>query len=179
MEHQPLELLGYEWLRYVSKCMIVVTERSPREWATGRPDLLGITKGRYLVEIEIKRSMSDFRANSKKTHISYRNQKPLKETNGYPRQFYYLIPHRLAEPATLETPEWAGLMSVGENGINAIKIIKKAPVNKGSRKLTLKECVYMACAQSNLTASQMRSIHEIRCNYGQSFWQWKNCDYDI
>lgn len=177
MKFEPLELFGYEWLRYQSKCMIIVTERSPREAWAGRPDLLGITKGRFLIEIEVKRTMSDFRANAKKTHILHRTLLGDKHATMYPRQFYFLVSESIADKALPECPEWAGLLQAN---CGRVFVSKRAPINRLSRKLSVKECVYMACAQSNLTAQQMRDLYAVGLKQSESgYWSWANCDYHI
>ena len=57
------KLLRYraaEWLRYERRCPIIAFERPPQSWGSYRPDVLGITRGRALIEVEIKVTLSDF-----------------------------------------------------------------------------------------------------------------------
>lgn len=86
---ENLELLAMRWLRWEKRCIIVLTERSPRAQSCGEPDVLGITKDRYMYEIEVKRTISDFRADSDKPSRKFRD-------DGWrapklPKQFYYLV----------------------------------------------------------------------------------------
>lgn len=55
-----LELAAARWLRFEKRCMAVLFERTPRAWSCGLPDALGITCSRHMIEIEIKRTLSDF-----------------------------------------------------------------------------------------------------------------------
>lgn len=123
------------WLWLQKNCHYVIEQRSPR-CMNGEPDVMGVTKARYLVEIEIKRSLHDFKADAKKWHRVNR----LLYLKSQPRWVYYLVPERLAEEALKITPEWAGLMC--SNGCDLL-VKKVAPINESSQKLTVKECVKM------------------------------------
>lgn len=117
---------------YAKKCYFVTRERTP-VYGAGTPDVLGVTAGRKLIEIEIKRSLSDFRANSGKFHIIHRN----KFIESAPYQFYFLVPAMLVEKVKPELPEWAGLMSDEEVWC---KVLVNAPVNKASKRLSPIQC---------------------------------------
>lgn len=139
-----LEYAAMWWLWVEQNCHFIVEERCPR-YAMGEPDVLGVTKGRYLTEIEIKRSASDFYADSKKNHRI--NQ--ITNTQLRPRQFYYLMPPELAEKLNDKIPEHAGLSTLDERGY--LKVLKRAPVNKDAPKLSSKECIKMArCMTSHM-----------------------------
>jgi len=125
------------WLWLDKGCHIVLEERSPR-WAIGQPDVIGVTKSRHLIEIEIKRSASDFVADSKKPHRVNREF----NIQQHVRQFYYLMPEDLAVKLKDKIPKWAGLMACPFHP--QINILKIAPVNNESRKLNAKECVRLA-----------------------------------
>ncbi len=138
-----LELAAMRWLWLEQKCLVVLEERTPK-YGMGLPDVLGVTPGRYLTEIEIKRSRSDFKADFQKPHRANRNLNGnglLKLTN-HPRQFYYMMPPDLATDLEWEIPDWAGLMTLDQ--VCWAKIIKIAPVNKDSIKLSLKQCVRLS-----------------------------------
>lgn len=150
-----LENKALHWLAYEKKCNFVTMERSPRH-LIGQPDVLGVSMGRKLIEIEIKRSMSDFRCNAKKHHIRNRDHYISKS----PSQIYFLVPEKLTEKARLELPPWAGLMDDSEY---KLKVIIKAPVNKQSEKLTPIEC-----------ARLMRNLSNHICSLHNSIDQWRN-----
>jgi len=137
-----LELCALRWLRWQKKCEYALCQRSPRSWTTGIPDVLGVTKSRYLIEIEIKRSVSDFRADGRKTHRLNRELLLDKQ----PRQFYYLMPPRLATKLATEIPDWAGLMTADHY---SAMVIKDAPLSRESKRLTVKECLRMVKLLSN------------------------------
>lgn len=143
-----LELLAMRWLRWEKRCIIVLTERSPRAQSCGEPDVLGITKDRYMYEIEVKRTISDFRADAEKPSRKFRDDGW--RTPKLPKQFYYLVPSKLAEKVNGELPDWAGLMRGPEDGdVCQVHVLRKAPVWKPSMKLTPKECSYLVLKMAN------------------------------
>lgn len=119
---------AFRWLTLERNCITVLTERSPR-WGHGQPDVLGVTKNRYLVEIEVKVSMADFRNNAKKAHVIRRNVKQ------WPKHFWFLVPDAMVEKCLPELPEWAGLL----RSYRGIQEVKPAPVNPESKRLSVKE----------------------------------------
>jgi hypothetical protein len=138
-----LELMALRWLWLEKKCHYVLEQRSPR-YHLGSPDALGVMPSRHLIEIEIKRSASDFNADKNKCCRRSRDLFP----EHMPRQFYYLMPRPLAEKLEPKIPEWAGLMYNCVSEQTCI-VLKKAPVNLQSEKLTLKECAKLARCMTN------------------------------
>lgn len=153
-----LELTAMRWLWLEKNCHYIVQERSPR-WGHGEPDVLGVTKDRYLIEIEIKRSVSDFHADAQKRHRINRDFYLEKQ----PKQTYYLMPETIAIKVYNRIPEWAGLMSVPHE--NTVNILKIAPTNKASTKLTLKECVKMTRAMTNHMMALALAHSSLKANF--------------
>lgn len=147
------------WLRYEQRCFLVATERRPfGEWHHGRPDVIGVNIKRLMTEIEIKISVADFRANQKKRCV--KNRALFLESA--PRQFYFLVPPELVEKVQPELPDYAGLMTIGQRGFSDgckdVQVIKPAPVNKASRKLTVRQIYDMAKHQSGTLCSMARFL---------------------
>lgn len=157
-----LEWYGAHWLKWERRCIFLLMERSPREMWNGRPDLLGITASRYMIEIEIKRSLSDFRANARKDFHSRRSLNPEKAAMKAPKLFYFLVPPTIAEKCAAELPENAGLLTV-EN--HRIKIITGANPNRLSQKFTIKECAHAAHLMANQVYSMIPRAFEINEDY--------------
>lgn len=149
-----LELAAARWLKWEKRCRLVLTERTPR-YCHGQPDVLGITESRYLLEIEVKRSMSDFRANQKKNHMQNRfcleSQISTPYMRSAPKQFWFMVPEKLVEKVQAELPDFAGLMTV-RNGVSA-EVVTPSPTNELSERLTIKECAkLMNCAGNQIVA---------------------------
>jgi len=155
-----LETLGLSFLRKDKGCPVALFERTPRARA-GQPDILGVTNSRYLLEIEIKRSMSDFRANRQKSHIIWRDKlespdcpavvgfemEREKALKWFPKFYWFLVPQDIAMKVQMALPTWAGLIS-SEDGIWT-KVIVEAPVNKFAAKLHPKEALMLGRLMSN------------------------------
>lgn len=169
-----LELAAMRWLWLEQNCITVICERTP-VYGIGQPDVLGVTPGRYLTEIEVKRSVSDFRADFKKPHRFKQGVEQLKT-----RQFYYMVAPSIVSKVEPEIPEWAGLMTIDEKYQSKQILIKKAPVNKNAIKLNLKQCVRLARAMTNHAMSVMianHSIRDLRMNDAKfDFAEWVDCE---
>lgn len=162
-----LELITMVWLRVEKRCQIVIRERSPRANHCGQPDVLGVTANRYLVEVEIKRSVSDFRADGKKRHRRMRHLFP----DLHPRQFYYLAPEPVASRILKDIPDWAGLLYVGTTGAGPF-VMKVAPVNKESRRLTVIECCRLVPMLVNHILSAETSLDSERRRFRDGHQPW-------
>lgn len=162
-----LEFQGAMWLKYERKLPLVLYERTPR-YGHGQPDILGVSENRYIYEIEIKRTVSDFRANARKPHIKNREMFP-EMLKRFPKQFWYLVPSKLVEKIQDEVPSWAGLLTLeydpGDHGYNTpirVKSIKPAPTNNESKKLSLKECARLLRNIGNQMISLIATNNSLR-----------------
>jgi hypothetical protein len=185
-----LEIAAMRWLWLEQKCLVVLEKRTPK-YGMGEPDVLGVTPGRYLTEIEIKRSRSDFRRDFEKTHriirmpLNPKTNQPWgheAQLTSHPRQFYYMMPRKLAESLSPEIPDWAGLMTLNECGPWA-ELMKVAPVNKDSTKLNLRQCARLARQMTNhmmtyavSSDSHLASYH-YRCDHDP--FEWVEADVGV
>lgn len=162
-----LETRAMAWLRFDKRCVMALMERTPR-WGHGRPDVIGITKSRHMLEIEIKRTMADFRHNKEKFHVQTRDM----YLKRWPLQFWFLVPQDLSERVVKEAPEWAGVLTVGNAG--TLSLVKPAPTNKESQRLSLKEAVRLAQLQSNqlwsTSVSLSDAIYRRQCESDEPMW---------
>jgi len=143
-----LEALALRYLRFERRCMLVALERGI---CLGEPDAFGITPARYAIEIEIKRSMADFRANERKHHVRSREWR----LSEWPKEFFFLVPSVLMEKAKSILPPYAGLLHAGEVDFSTFTAVD-SPINKESKKVSIKNCCRMAAKQS-LTVVSLRS----------------------
>lgn len=145
-----LEALAFAWLRIEKRCPLVLMERTPRLYH-GRPDVIGVTESRHLVEIEIKRTMADFRANAEKYHIKHREV----FLPHFPRLFWFLVPIEIVPKVERECPIYAGILTPSNSAHPFLHIVKKATPNKDSRRLTVKEVIRTVTLQSNQLLSMV------------------------
>ena len=127
----PLEACALSYLRYDCQCLLVCSQRSP--WEDGmRPDIVGVTLGRRVIEIEIKRTMADFRANQFKQR-RWRYNSPWK--------YYFLVPPCLADRALNELKENEGLLTVAINtekyGLPLTYCLARAGLNDDAQPLSV------------------------------------------
>lgn len=173
-----LEIMAMNFLRFEKRCRVALFERTPR-YGHGQPDVIGITTSRHVLEIEIKRSFSDFRANDKKPHIAAHNSRfqldgECQLSPRWPKQFWYLVPCELTKKVEPWVPQWAGLMrGPGRNEPQGVMVVKKAPVNKSSARLTTREMVELAHCMANQILSDANRIQSLRTARGEfEPWPW-------
>jgi hypothetical protein len=146
-----MELQAMRWLRFEKRCPLAFFERGPR---SSRPDVLGVLNSRYMVEIEIKRSASDFKADAKKWHIANRAD----YLPRWPRWFYYLVTPEIV--GKIQCPSWAGLMVAGE--FQVLNVITEAPVNPESEKLSVQDTIKLVRVLGNQILSTETKVHNLR-----------------
>ncbi len=176
--------MAMRWLWLEKMCHYVLEQRSPRLFR-GVPDVIGITKSRFLIEIEIKRSVADFRNDAKKPHIANRGTAEYSmigadyTLKNSPKYFYYMMPRKIAEKVIDEIPAWAGLMCESESFMTAM-VLKPAPANAKSKKMSLEECVRAVRLMVNHMMTTKLTMHERRSNWiyqdSTIFTQWVNAE---
>jgi len=144
------------WLLTERKCKLITVERG---LAWGNPDALGVAPDRTLCEVEVKVSLSDFRANAGKGYIRYLSaMKDDGARSDLPACYYFLVPPSLVEKVKPELPSFAGLLTVKmephtntprfwTNDALCLASIVKAP-RMPRKKLTLEQCTRLAKHQS-------------------------------
>lgn len=152
------------WLRYERRCYVLATERGPWEDCPHRPDVIGVGPGRRCIEIEIKRTLSDFNHDAAKAIWTFRD----KFNKGVPSQFYYFTPPPLADRVLpllkpglglltwREAPGWSSLT-------REIFVVKPAKKNPTARKLTIHQTLNMVRHQSGslVTVANKLSMREL------------------
>ena len=118
--------------KFLSGSEIQAPNYTPRDW--WECDLWRVTKSGYSYEYEIKLSVSDFRADKKKSRRIIENGRYFdqakheilssKNDRG-PSYFYFVLPDGIVEDS--EVPEWAGIIRVGGN-LHRHEITRNAPV---------------------------------------------------
>lgn len=135
--------------------------------------MLGVTESRYLYEIEIKRSFSDFKANNHKPFQVRRNNGCFVKQD--PRKFWFLVPHYLADKVLPLVPEWAGLLrGPRDDEPQGLMSVKKAVTIKESMPLSTKECVRLFYKMANQVLSSAETLEHFRNGIENWF-----CEYEI
>jgi len=91
-----------------------------------------------------------------------------------PFQFYYAVPYKMKDKALFILDEWqkqnhicgkTGLLGVFEQkphliGLKDVTVIRRAPINKEAKKLSVKDTITMAKNQSGTLCSM--AVHQAR-----------------
>jgi len=101
--------------------------------ARSRPDVLAITPKGYLTEVEVKRTVSDFRRDSSKPHRQFPERR-----HSEVRMLYYLVPPSLVEKVRPLLPPASGLLTLHPtlltlSGLPEIVVVVPAPVRKWAK----------------------------------------------
>lgn len=111
----------------------------------GRPDVIGVTRDRFTIEIEVKQTISDFKANEKKRVIQWRKSGLV---DSIPRQFYFLVPANIYEKVIEYLPQGSGLLWLPEGTNRTIVCAVGATIAKESRRVTNQELIRAVMHQS-------------------------------
>lgn len=157
-----IEQFVMRWLRYERRCVMLLNERHPR-WSqyamVTRPDCIGVTDKRQVIEVEVKRTVQDFLANRDKKAMRW----GLQFSKAFPYQFYFAVPWKLVSQVEPFVPEWAGLMHApNAQQVPEIVIVKRAPVNKAAVKMTLRDCVHASAMMTNQIVAQFDKIQKLK-----------------
>jgi len=138
-----LEQVGINFLLYDKRCDIISMERGLHD-GLGRPDILGVTRDRKLIEIEIKVSKSDFNANFDKKIIRLYKNSP----KYAPHFFYFLVPAELAPQIKDYYDERHINYGIIIPATFGVESVKKAKLNKDATKLSTKDMIQMVRNQT-------------------------------
>lgn len=159
-----LEFIAARWLQFEKNCALVLCERTPR-YGHGQPDVLGVTPGRHFYEIEIKRTVADFRANHLKNHMLHRMHHSMEiqeeAAKRAPKLFWFLVPQKLVDKIKDEVPDFAGLLTMHSNE-TSLEVIKKAPTNKHATRLSIKETSRLVRCAGNMMIAMMAGMCNAR-----------------
>ena len=151
--HGELEEAAVRWLLLERKCIAAYTERHPTGY--WKPDAIGVLSSRRIIEIEVKRTVADFRADRLKSNVmAWRH-----EERGRPYQFYYLIPVEIASVIP-EIPEWAGVIQARDQF--QLDVVRRATVNNQAKRIPLKHVAKATRQQSLQVMSLMGDACRMR-----------------
>jgi hypothetical protein len=134
-------------MRYDRQFPVVAFECDLPHFGSSPADVLGVTADRFLMEVEVKVALSDFRADAKKFKWATRRAYP----ENSPRFFYYAVPKEMREKVEGLLPEGAGLMVVGSGGSlpqDDVCVVVKAKANTSSKRIPLRDLIQLVRGQS-------------------------------
>jgi len=156
MDSDFLKAAVTAYWRYPRHCPLVALEVQDYNFreASAIPDIIVVTSDGYVIETEVKISMSDFRNDRKKQKHKFWRQ----SGSGYRpiHKFYFAVPFKLANQVALKCEQlfpYAGVLGVEEPKFNhtwihdAVKEYRR-PRILGDRKLQVMEIANMVRCQS-------------------------------
>lgn len=153
-EKRHMEIAAVQFLLWQKQCVLFTKERGGH---LGNPDVLGVTKSRHMIEIEIKSSVSDFRRNKKKAgQIALASAPELG-----PHYFYYMVSPDIAAKVLPEVEGKYGLMTLCPT--NYSKILKPA-YRIHDRKATLRKIAELVRAESG---TMLNMMHKLKDKYAE------------
>jgi len=146
-----LKACAAAYLRYRRQCIVVAFERGV-SGHVDNPDVLGVTVQRYLIEIEVKVSVSDFRRDIDKAKWKCPGRL-------CPRQFYYIVPPDISDKVLKIWPdEDRGLLTLDRTrsgGLHDVYAVKKAKA-AAAKTLSTEQLVRLVKHQSGTLVSLAR-----------------------
>lgn len=154
-----LKRSAVNFLLYEKQCDIVSFERGINDY-WGRPDILGVTRDRKLIEIEIKESFSDFKANFDKLIIKKYQENP----EHAPHYFYFLVNPDILQKVleyTNDKHTGYGILSIHRSkNYEELRSYKKSSLNKNAKKVSIPCMVQMVKNQSRSFMDLWQSIEQ-------------------
>jgi len=148
--------------RYERQCPLVAFEAGSRlEWGWGElADVLAVSKERYLVETEIKVSMSDFRKDQHKPRHRH-----FKSNDGeYPTtHFYFAVPKEIATQVSLACGQiypYAGVLGCPEDTDELGVEVYRKPKPLNGQRLSMKQLIYLVRSQTATLCRLAKKVDE-------------------
>lgn len=128
-------------------------------------DLLVVSDSGYVTEVEVKHSLSDWRADLKKQ----------KFTSGWHRQqfdrvirrFYYAVPQHLVDQAPADLPDFAGIISVGRSckTVREAKLRTTEKIEPGVLRRLQRSVYFRFCREYRRGVLRTLDVHELPSGY--------------
>jgi len=144
------------YFRFARGCPVVTIEYWHYQDSVVQQDVLVLDKHNRPIEIEVKISLSDFKADAKKHIWSFRNR-----GERWPWKFWYAIPADLVPAVEPLLREGVGLLSVdhyehGDRPGNAVAVVHSAPPHKEYEVVTEARYKRIIAAQSASLCTALR-----------------------
>lgn len=156
------------FLRYEKQCCAISFEGGV---SSGNPDALGVTSDMWLMECEIKVSVSDFKRDMAKPKWNHDEIPLLSKYTPQVRWFYFVVPFSLVEKVKPLLPSGCGLLhpcsgkaKLTPHGNGHIELVcaVKATANKKARKITLQEFYKMSKHQASTLCNLLGKFERVR-----------------
>ena len=147
--------------RYERQCPVVAFEAgSDLEWGGELADVLAVSKERYLIETEVKVSMSDFRKDQHKP----RHRHFKRDDGEYPTaRFYFAVPKGIANQVSFACGQmypYAGVLGCPEDTNELAVEVYRMPRPLNGKRLSMKQVIYMVRSQTATLCRLAKKVDE-------------------
>lgn len=162
MNSETLKACVAAYWRYERQCPLVAFEGSSRlEWGWGeQADVLAVGQDRYLIETEIKVSLSDFRKDKHKPrHRHFRGNDGVLPT----AYFYFAVPKDIANQVSLDCDQiypYAGVLGCPDGTDELAVEIYRNPKRLNGKRLSMKQVIYMVRSQTATVCRLAKKVDE-------------------
>lgn len=157
------------YFRYEEQAALIAFEASDSLLWGGEPaDVLVLTEGRHLYEIEVKISLSDLRHDK----IKSKHARFYSSVTHPVNRFYFAVPKEMAEESKRIVERmypYAGVLSVNGYSVESVKKVKTLH----SRRLSLK-CIAELAKQQSGTLCRLARAQRETCNRAEEWWRELN-----
>ena len=162
MNSETIKACIAAYWRYQRQCPVVAFEAGSRlKWGLGeQADVLAVNKERYLIETEVKVSLSDLRKDKNKVRHRY-----FRDGGGpYPTAyFYFAVPKDIANQVKLLCDNlftYAGVLGCPPGTDELAVEVYRNPRRLNGGRLSLKQIVYMARSQTATLCRLAKKVEE-------------------
>ncbi len=159
MDSDYIKMCVANYFRYARQCPVVAVEYWAREDGGVQPDVLVLDKANRPIEIEVKVSVSDFRADAKKHIWRLRDS-----GHRWPWQFWYAVPVEIEDKVKPLLRDGCGLLRVSDSGCyamqpqRAVSVSVTAPKHKEHEQVDEHRMKRIIAAQSATVCRLLRLL---------------------
>jgi len=163
MNSETIKACIAAYWRYERQSPLVAFEASSRlDWGWGeQADVLAVNKERFLLETEVKVSLSDFRKDKHKPRHRH-----LRSNDGvYPTAyFYFAVPKEIANQVSFLCAQiypYAGVLGCPDGTNEAAVEIYRKPKRLNGKRLSMKQVIYMVRSQTATLCRLAKKVDEL------------------
>jgi len=163
MSSEQLKAIIASYWRYVRQCPVIALEVSSNLSAYAdeeRADVLAVDKKRFLIETEVKITLTDLRRDAKKSkHRAFRENLPGRVAH----HFYFAVPRDIANEARLICDNlypYAGVLGVDGTDEYGVQIYHN-PKPLASKRLTFPQVLRIIFNQSGTVCRLAKKVEEL------------------
>jgi len=162
MTSDQIKAVIASYWRYIRQCPVIALEINCNlhPWSGETADILTVDKNRFLIETEVKVTLSDLRRDAKKNkHKNFL----VGHSMCVARYFYFAVPRDIANDVRLVCDDlfpYAGILAT--NGLDEYEVeIYRHPKPLASKRLTYSQALRLIFSQSGTVCRLAKKVEEL------------------